>query len=430
MTQAPTSTAERGASAARPVILHLAVEYNDPHKPKTTNAVERLVEGLPEFDHVVISMTRVADPRATYMRDCGTIGPARVFAHAFLGLPFGMGLKASMKRAARQVRALLEREGIRPDLLHAHKFTFEGIEASFLAQMLGVPYFVSSRGEVETKIFRLKPTYRPFLRRVAREAAGIMHVSAWFRDEYHSHVPAREDERLLPNFVKNVAPRIEPSAPGGRFVSILNLDTWKRKRLGVLLKGFARALEREPGLRLDVIGGGSDASRAIAERLARDAGVTHAVDFVGSLPNDELIARLPHYRALLLPSANETFGMVYVEALFAGVPILYTRETGIDGYLDGLDVGIGVPVDDADAVADAVMRLDGEAEGFRERLAAAGPELFQRFDRERLLAVYRSDVARALGRAELAHPASGASTPARPDPGEAPAARERERTAP
>ena len=380
----------------RPTILHLAVEYNDPHKPRTTNAVERLIEGLPEFEHVVISMTRRADPRATYMRDCGRIGAARVFAHAFFGLPLGVGLMAAMGLAARQVRRALEDAGIRPDLIHAHKFTFEGMEANLLARHYGVPYFVSSRGEVETKVFRLKPTYRPFLRRVAREAARVYHVSAWFRNEYHVHVPRRDDERLLPNFVKNVRPTIEPQEPGDRFVSILNLDTWKRKRLEVLLKGLGEAAKTAPHLRLDVIGGGSDASRTIAERFAQEAGVTDRVTFVGSLPNDELIARLPTYRALLLPSANETFGMVYVEALFAGVPILYTRETGVDGYLDGLDVGIGVPLDDVNGVAEAIGRLDREAGAFRERLAEAGPELFHRFDRERLLRVYREDVRDAL----------------------------------
>ena len=383
-------------SNERPLILHLAVEYNDPHKPKTTNAVERLVEGLPEYDHVVVSMTRTPDPRATYLRDCGMIGPARVFAHAYLGLPLGVGLRASMVHAARQVHDLLRRENIAPDLVHAHKFTFEGIEAHALARQLGVPFFVSSRGEVETKIFRKKPTYRPLLRRIAAEASRIYHVSAWFQDEFHKHIEPSGKERLLPNFVKNVRPSITPREPGDRFVTILNLDTWKRKRLGILLKGLAEALQARPSLQLDIIGGGSDASTGIAKRLAAEAEVTHAVEFVGSLPNDELIERLPGYRALLLPSANETFGMVYVEALFAGVPILYTRATGIDGYLEGLDVGVGVPVDDPSAVAAAILRLDDEAAGFRARLGEAGPELFERFDRERLLAMYRRDVTDAL----------------------------------
>lgn len=375
-------------------ILHLAVEYNDPTRPRTTTAVEWFVEALAErgVSNVVASMVRTPDPRAVFLRDLGVEGPARVFAQRFFGLPLGVGLAPSMRRAAQRIADAMEAADLVPDAVHSHKLTFEGLAGAFLARRWGVPHVVSLRGEVETKVFRRKPTYRPLLRRIAGEAARVYHVSPWFRDEFHRHVPPLPTERPLPNIVRNVSPSIAPRPPGDAFVSIMNLDIADKKGLPTLLDGLARASVEAPHLRLDVIGGGTEAAMAAARERAVRAGVGERARLLGQLPNDEVIARLPEYRALLLPSLNETFGMVYVEALFAGLPVLHTLGTGIDGWLDGLDVSIGVPPRDAEATGAAIGRLDREAGDFRARIAEAAPELFRRFDPDAHVEAYLADL--------------------------------------
>ena len=47
-----------------------------------------------------------------------------------------------------------------------------------------------------------------------------------------------------------------------------------------------------------------------------------------------MLETLNGYTALVLPTLRETFGMVYIEALFAGVPILYSQDRGVDGFFD------------------------------------------------------------------------------------------------
>lgn len=379
----------------QPVILHLAVDVNTPQRPKTTNAIEWFVRELDGYDNVVIAYQR-RERAASAPVACPADG-FRLFHFPYFGLRFGIGLRPAMRRAARRTIALLEQEGIRPDLVHAHKFTFEGLAGWHVARHFGVPLFVSLRGEVETKIFRLKPLLRPLLRRVAEDAARRYFVSAWFRDEFHRHVPARPDrDRNLPNIVRNIAPAITPQPPGDAFVAILALDTWRRKGLRWLLDGLALARAERPGLRLDLIGGGSAAAQRRVAAMIAARGLADAVTMVGPLPNAALLARLPRYRALLLPSLNETFGMVYVEALFAGVPILFTRGTAIDGYLDGLDVARTVPPRDARAIAAAILHLDAHTVEMRHAIAAAAPRLWATFDPARNLALYRADIDAAL----------------------------------
>ena len=99
---------------------------------------------------------------------------------------------------------------------------------------------------------------------------------------------------------------------------------------------------------------------------------------------------------LLVPSAAETFGMVYPEALFAGTPILHTLGSGIDGYLDGLDVGVAVRPGNVDDIAAGLVRLVEDNAAFRAAIAAASPVLYERLAPERTLARYRAAVAEVV----------------------------------
>ena len=103
------------------------------------------------------------------------------------------------------------------------------------------------------------------------------------------------------------------------------------------------ARKRVPDLRLDVIGWSTPATMDKLQRLVRRVGAATAVQFLGVLPHEGVLRAIPRYGAMVLPARNETFGMVYVEALLSGVPILYTAGSGIDGYLD--DLYVGTPVE-------------------------------------------------------------------------------------
>lgn len=381
--------------ARKPVVLHLAIDVNTPQRPRTTTAIEWFVNALDACDNVVIAYQRRGGPVAAPV-ECAARGH-RLFHFPFFGLRFGVGLAWSMRRAARRTIALLERERIRPDLVHAHKLTFEGLAGWHVARHFGVPLFVSLRGEVETKVFRRKPALRPLLRRISADAARLYFVSAWFRDEFHRHVPARPDkERLLPNIVRNVAPVIAGEEPCDRFVAIFNLDTWRRKGARWLLDAIARAVAEEPAIRLDIIGGGGAAARRRVARMIAARGLGDVVTLVGPMPNEALLRALPRYRALVLPSLNETFGMVYVEALFAGLPILLTRETAIDGYIDGLGVARTAAPRDVAEITAAILHLWQNTTAMRANVVAAAPRLFEIFDPADTVARYQADVRAAL----------------------------------
>lgn len=155
--------------------------------------------------------------------------------------------------------------------------------------------------------------------------------------------------------------RFRPRADGGAptpepyLLSVARLDD-PRKRVGLLFEAYARLsrrIERAPPLWLAGKSGPSDA----AWRKARALGVAERIRYLGA-PSDEELAEL-YRNALLfaLSSDEEGFGLVLVEAMASGVPVVSTACGGPDDIVTQGDEGFLVPVGDADALAAAMERL-------------------------------------------------------------------------
>lgn len=142
----------------------------------------------------------------------------------------------------------------------------------------------------------------------------------------------------------------------------------------VYYKGFAylvRAMRRVDA-RLLIAGAGPLGGEL--ERLARDAGVAEKVTLLGAVPDLR-----PYYHAadvFALPSVarSEAFGIVQMEAMACGVPVVNTAlDTGVPFVSPDGVTGITVPPADAEALAAALGRLLGDP-ALRARMGAAGRE--------------------------------------------------------
>jgi glycosyltransferase involved in cell wall biosynthesis len=161
---------------------------------------------------------------------------------------------------------------------------------------------------------------------------------------------------------------------------------------------LAIAAKKHPDLTLDVFGWSNERVDLEIRQLAAAAGCASRIRFRGAQPHAQIIDELPQYVALLLPSVNETFGMVYLEALLAGVPVLYTRGTGIDGHLDGLSVGVGVAAGAVDEIAAAIDDFSRNAAEWRDAVWRHRDDLISRFGQDGIVARYTKDIRTVLGR--------------------------------
>ncbi|MBM4040166.1 MAG: glycosyltransferase family 4 protein [Planctomycetes bacterium] len=147
-----------------------------------------------------------------------------------------------------------------------------------------------------------------------------------------------------------------------------------RMGLGQLIRAFGLASAREPRLRLVV--GGEGLLRAHLEELARTAG--GRVDFAGLVPPADLPRHLQAADLFLLPSLSlEAFGLVTLEALACGTPVLATRRCASPEILGPLDERLLIASTDAPAIAEAILGpglLVAAEPGFRDRCRAYAVE--------------------------------------------------------
>jgi len=143
-----------------------------------------------------------------------------------------------------------------------------------------------------------------------------------------------------------------------------------RMGLGQLVRGFGMAAARQPRMRLVVAGVGLLRDRI--EALAKRAG--GRIDFVGMLPEDQLPRYFQGADLFVLPSRDlEAFGLVILEALACGTPVLATRRCAAPEILAPLGERLLIPRDDAKAIADFLLETGvgvAEEPGFRERCRA------------------------------------------------------------
>jgi glycosyltransferase involved in cell wall biosynthesis len=188
-----------------------------------------------------------------------------------------------------------------------------------------------------------------------------------------------------------------PASPGaGEPFDVLYLGRLiEAKGVDVLL----RAMARLDGIALVVAGEGPQ--RPALEALARDLGLEHRVRFLGWVSGAERGRLLRDARVLALPSSwDEAFGIVGIEALGLGTPVVATSVGGIPSWLTHEKTGLLVPRADDVELAAALRRILDEP-GLAAEMGAAGVEVASEYSVERHLAQLTAslDRARATGTA-------------------------------
>jgi glycosyltransferase involved in cell wall biosynthesis len=392
----------------KPRILHITADYPDLNKPVNTLAIKNFIDANQDAEHFIISLNRTSVPWRYRVTEGGGHGDPRVVSIRYLGFPLGAQLAASMYAVAWKTHNIVKERNLRFDVIHAHKLAFEGLAGYWLSLWTNIPLVCSIRGEVEQKVFRFKPYYRPLYRAVVRHCSHLYYVSAWFRPYMSRFVevdPAKE--RLLPNFIPFDRLRPQKDFRPDAFLSILSFQAYKRKGLHNLLLAFRQFLGRAPRATLDLVGRGTPQRLAHIQHLIDRAGLSANVRLIGPVEPTELLRRLPGYAAMVLPSRNETFGMAYLEALLSAVPVLYSRGTGVDGYMEGIKGAVGTDPKSIDAISDGLYDLYQNQHVYREWLLENTAIVRSRFDATTWVLAYNQDIAmlksrRAAGEAARA----------------------------
>jgi phosphatidylinositol alpha-1,6-mannosyltransferase len=259
-----------------------------------------------------------------------------------------------------------------------------------LAQLVPLVKVLSRRSRVIVCTHGIEvwePTSR--LRRLALRLADAVITSASYNARKVVDVVG-VPERL----VRVIPLALEPSwpvSPTGthaarptlRLLSVARLAAAERyKGVDWVLRALPALLEGHPELRYDVVGGGDDLERL--HELARSAGVEKHVRFRGPVGHEDLMAAYRDCDMFVLPSTGEGFGLVYLEAMAAGKPVLAAAVGGpIDIVVNDVT---GKLVDTEDEVGPALLELLDDPARARAMGEAGARRLSEEFSFERYVA--------------------------------------------
>lgn len=233
-------------------------------------------------------------------------------------------------------------------LIHAHTLFTDGWIARDLGKKHGIPYAVTLRYSDIEAIWKYEPHLRGRAREILRDARRIVFLSEAAREKVLTHWLRGKDREIIapktavipngirPEWLTGTA-RENPRTPlRVGFAGRMN----KRKRPLDALSTVHRASQDAAPCVLRAVGEGKLMNRLVAGLHEGDAylGVARDMDAMKRFYADVDV--------LLVPSSAETFGMVYLEAMSQGVPVLYTHGQGFDGQFPEGEVGYSVTCGD------------------------------------------------------------------------------------
>ncbi|MGE4157756.1 MAG: glycosyltransferase family 4 protein [Planctomycetota bacterium] len=250
---------------------------------------------------------------------------------------------------------------IRPDLFHGQALVPCGFLAGFWGRLLGCRSVVYLYG----RDVRHPST---FLRETLGRPALTWCTVVLAATEHCRSAALEIKQRDIRVFLSGFEPpaRWPQRERGKRILFVGRLD--KVKGVDVLLK----ALPQIEGVGLDIVGEGP--LRRELEFLAATLGVDSRVAFLGSRSNDDVLSLMARSAVLAVPSLEEPYGVVILEALSVGCPVVASRVGGIPEIIDSPDKGFlvepGVPAPLAEALRKALHEADPSPEvvqGIRSR---------------------------------------------------------------
>ncbi len=257
------------------------------------------------------------------------------------------GYPAYLWSLSNALKKLLE-EGWRPDIIHAHVYP-SGIPALVLGRINRIPVIITEHWSVFTN--RELNKFEALKARFAMNKADIiLPVSQNLENAIKSY-GVKNRFKVVPNAVNTGVffPAVKKQKTGIKQVLFAGLIS-PVKGLPGLLRSIAIVKRKRRDFVLNIIGDGPDKKKC--EELAKSLLIRELVHFHGLKQKEEIAEFMRSSVFLVSSSIYETFGVVLVEAIASGLPVLSTNKGG-PAEIVSKDIGILVPPANINSMAEA-----------------------------------------------------------------------------
>jgi N-acetyl-alpha-D-glucosaminyl L-malate synthase BshA len=307
--------------------------------------------------------------------------------------PYTLALASKMAEVASSLKL---------QVLHVHyaiPFAAAALLARQIVPELGLKLVTTLHGTDVTLVGN-NPSFRPVTEMTIEHSDAVTAVSHFLRDETYQQFKIKKEIEVIYNFIdpvrheRPVPACIPPRECPGQF-NLMHISNFRPvKRVGDVVRTFARVRE-QVNARLIMVGDGPDAG--LARQLARDLGVADFVTFTGVV--DGVAQLLQEANLLLLPSQTESFGLVALEAMASGVPVIASDVGGLPEVVEHGVTGFLAPVGDVDQMAEYAIRIMTNCALCQSFSRAASQRASELFDYHKIVPQYEAVYERVLNQA-------------------------------
>jgi N-acetyl-alpha-D-glucosaminyl L-malate synthase BshA len=290
--------------------------------------------------------------------------------------------------------------GNKLQVLHVHyaiPFAAAALLAKQIVPELGLKVVTTLHGTDVTLVGN-NPSFRLVTEMTIEQSDAVTAVSRFLKQETYQQFNVNKEIEVVYNFIDPVrherpVPACIPPRECPDQFNLMHISNFRPvKRVGDVVHTFARVKENV-NARLILVGDGPDAG--LARQLARDLGVEDSVTFTGVV--DGVAQLLQEANLLLLPSQTESFGLVALEAMASGVPVIASDVGGLPEVVEHGVTGFLAPLGDVDQMAEYATKILVDCSLCQSFSRAASQRASELFDYHKIVPQYEAVYERVLG---------------------------------
>ena len=244
-----------------------------------------------------------------------------------------------------------------PDIIHSH-FLSVGYISAALKKKTGIPLVITEHSSDMNKA-DITPDLLRYGSAAYSNADMVIAVSRALCE--HISPLTEQKIRIINNVVDSelfMACR-KSKHNGFGFITASNLT--QIKRIPMLIRAFSEIHKKYADTYLGIIGDGEQGG--VLRQYVSNLGMDHAVRFYGRKLRSEIAALYGRYDCFAMVSESETFGVAYIEAIAAGIPVIATDCGGPSEFINQ-DNGMLIPLDGFDELVQAMEKMYYNAKNY------------------------------------------------------------------
>jgi len=252
-------------------------------------------------------------------------------------------------------------------LIHSHTWFSDGGTAFLLNKKYKIPYIIAVR-DTDINIFYKKLPFKKRIgHKILKNASKIVFLSPAYKNTLLEIIPnnlaknVKNKSAIIPNgvdefWIENSWVKHLRNSLNKTFVILFVGEITHRKNVEIIIRSFKDFHLQQENSILQIVGfeNKSDYEKKIKSRYSSEK----CIQMIDRTNNrDDLLNLYRNADLFVMPSRRETFGLVYIEALTQGVPIIYSKGHGIDGYFDEKKIGLSVNPNSQKELTKAIFKI-------------------------------------------------------------------------